>query len=302
MKNLPSSWEKTFAALVLLTCAPTLLSAQSSSEVIINTQQLADNVYMFSGRGGNIGVLVGADGTFLVDHQDASLGETIQETIKTVGGGPVKFLLNTHYHRDHTGGNEFMNHAGVVILAHENVRKTQLAGNSISYFEIQHPPLGKDWLPAITFETDLTFHFNGEEIEIFHIGPAHTDGDVVAHFKNANVVHVGDIFFNEIYPFIDLENGGDFEGLIEAIDDILAKINDSTKVIPGHGPATDYAGFKAYRDMLAAIVGRVQKMVADGRSLEEAIAARPTAEFDEANQGFIPADDLVKFVYEDLSR
>ncbi|UCG62307.1 MAG: MBL fold metallo-hydrolase [Candidatus Zixiibacteriota bacterium] len=288
------------AALVLSVLLPTSLLAQTD-EITISAQQLAGNVYMLSGRGGNIGVLIGEDGTLQVDHPNAELYPKTAEKIKELGGGPARILVNTHYHLDHTGGNELISQSGAVTIAHENVRKRQMSGNSIAYFQIQHPPLSGQWLPDIAFEIGLTLHFNGEEIEVYHVGPAHTDGDAVVYFKNANVVHVGDIFFNEIYPFIDLENGGNFEGLIKAIDDILAKINENTHVIPGHGPVTDYAGFKAYRDMLATIMNRVQGMVDDGRSLEEIIAAKPTVEFDEGNQGFIPADDLVKFVYDDLT-
>ena len=287
--------------LTLLVSLAAAISAQNTAEVVINVEKIAENIYMLSGRGGNTAVLVGDHGSFVIDHPNADVYEQIMSRIDSLGGGPVKYLLNTHYHRDHTGGNELMKNAGAVIIAHENVRNRQLSGNTVSYFEIQHPPLGEPWLPTITFDDAMIFHFDGEQIEIFHVGPAHTDGDAVAYLKTANVVHVGDIFFHTVYPFMDLENGGNFDGLIAAIDEILERINETTTVIPGHGPVTDYAGFKAYRDMLSTIVGRVKKQVESGKSLDEIIAAKPTAEFDQANEGFIPADDLVKFVYEDLT-
>ncbi|UCE24823.1 MAG: MBL fold metallo-hydrolase [Candidatus Zixiibacteriota bacterium] len=287
--------------LTLLVSLAASVSAQNATEVVISVEQIAENIYMLSGRGGNTAVLVGGDGSFVIDHPNADVYEQIIARIDSLGGSPVRYLLNTHYHRDHTGGNELIKKAGALIIAHENVRNRQVAGNSIAYFEIQHPPLDEPWLPAITFDNSITFHFNGEPIEIFHPGQAHTDGDAVAYLKNANVVHVGDIFFNTVYPFMDLENGGNFDGLIAAIDKILGRINETTTVIPGHGPVTDYTGFKAYRDMLATIVERVKTQLASGKSLQEIIAARPTSEFDRANEGFIPADDLVKFVYEDLT-
>lgn len=301
MRNQMKFGGKLFICAGLLFIMPAILGAQDEGEVVITSQKLAENIYMMSGQGGNMGVLIGGDGTFLIDHQLEAYNPKIREVINSIGGGQVKFLMNTHYHRDHTSGNELMRQSGSVIVAHQNVRKTLSSGWSISYFEINHPPLSEDWLPQLTFTDSLSFYLNGEEIEIFHVGPAHTDGDAVVHFKKANVVHVGDVFFNDLYPFIDLENGGTFDGLINAIDKIIVRINEDTKIIPGHGPASNFAEFMAYRDMLAAIVERVKKMIDDGKKLEDIIAARPSAEYDEANAGFIPADDLVKFVYEDLS-
>lgn len=292
---------RNLAALSLLLIMSGLSFAQGQAPAI-SSQPLTDNIHVLIGRGGNVGVLTGDDGTFLVDGKDSSVFDDMRQAIHAVGGGPVRYLFNTHFHGDHSGANRQFKQSGAVIIAHENVRTRLMSDITMSYFNRERPALGEEWLPEITFQSDLMMHLNGEELEVFFVGPAHTDGDAVVYFRKANVIHVGDIFFNKIYPFMDLDNGASFDGLISAIDMILARINEDTRIIPGHGPVSDYAGFKAYGEMLTVIMGRVRSMLDEGKSLEAIVAARPSSEFDETNQGFIPADDLVKFIYEDLKR
>lgn len=277
-------------------------TGQLNEEITISLTKLTDNLYMLQGRGGNMTVLLGEDGTFMVDHPSANQFPKVKETIESLGGKPIKFLFNTHYHRDHTGGNELANQEGATIYAHKNVLKTLSSGWKIGYFNIDNPPLSKEWLPEVFIPNEATYMVNGENIKAFHLADAHSNGDVVIYFEKANVISVGDIFFNEMYPFIDLENGGTFKGLLKALDAILGKINKETKVIPGHGPLTDFAGLKKYRDMLLELVTLIQAMIDSGKTIEEVFAAKPTAKYDEANAGFIPPDDMTKFIYDDLSK
>jgi glyoxylase-like metal-dependent hydrolase (beta-lactamase superfamily II) len=274
-----------------------------NKEIEIKPVKMSENVYMLIGSGGNLGVSIGEDGTFLIDDQFAALNEKIMAAIKSIGGGEVKFLLNTHFHGDHTGGNELIGESGSVIVAHENVRTRLSKDMMVPYFKVNLPALKKPGLPVITFTSNLTFHFNNDEIEFFHVGPAHTDGDGVVYFKKENVLHAGDIFFESMYPFVDMHNGGNVVGLVKAIDDILEKINPDTKIISGHGNFGTYDQFNAYGKVMATIVERVKAMHSEGKTLEEIKAAKPTAEFDEEyNDGIVPAEDFVMFVYESLEK
>jgi len=286
-------------ALVLLLAAPVL--AQGFDEVQIKSEKVAEGLYMLVGRGGNIALSVGEDSTFMVDDQYAPLTEKIRAAVSAVTDIPVEFVINTHWHGDHVGGNEKLGEAGAVIIAHENVRARLSTDQFMEMFQREVPALPKVALPVITFTRDVKFHLNGEEIALFHVAHAHTDGDAVIHFKNANVIHMGDVFFNGMYPFIDLSADGSIDGVIAALDRALPLTDDQTKVIPGHGALTDRAGMLAYRKMLAGIRDRVAAQVDAGKSLEEVVASKPTAEFDEQwGQGFIKPDQFTEIVYTSL--
>jgi glyoxylase-like metal-dependent hydrolase (beta-lactamase superfamily II) len=285
--------------MALLLAAP--CPAQDFDAVEIKTEQLADGVYMLVGAGGNIAISVGEDSTFMVDDQYAPLTDKIQAAVAAVSDKPVEFVINTHWHGDHVGGNEKLGNAGAVIVAHENVRKRLSTEQLMEFFDRTVPPLPKAGLPVITFTRDVKFHLNGDEIGVFHVAHAHTDGDAIIHFKKANVVHMGDVFFNGMYPFIDISSGGSIDGIIAALDHALTLIDDHTKVVPGHGVLTDRAGTLAYRDMLSGIRKRVATLVEAGKSLEEVIASKPTTEFDEAwGKGFIKPEQMAEFVYTSL--
>lgn len=271
------------------------------SQVKIQTVDVAPGVHMLIGAGGNIGVSSGDDGVVLIDDQFAPLTEKITAAVAEISDQPIRFLLNTHWHYDHVGGNENLGKAGTLIVAHDNVRRRMSAGGLIDYFQNDVPPYEGAALPVVTFDQTVTFHLNGDEIHAFHVPPAHTDGDSVIHFRHANVVHMGDVYFNGGYPFIDYSSGGSIDGVIAAVDRVLGMIDDATKVIPGHGALSNRAELTAYRDMLRGVRAKIAPMVEAGKSLEEVVAAKPTAGFDEKwGGGFIPPDGFAKIAYNTL--
>ena len=264
---------------IVAVTATALQAQQDFSNVQIETIRVADGVYMLMGSGGNIGLSVGDDGPFVVDDQFAPLTDKILAAIAEVTDGAVRFVLNTHWHGDHTGGNENLGKAGAMIVAHENVYKRL---NPAEFSEVmgrsqQAPP---DALPVVTFTDAVNFHWNGENIRVFHVDPAHTDGDAIVHFTNANVVHMGDTFFRGRYPFIDVDSGGDIDGVIAAADHVLAAVNSTTKIIPGHGSLSTPDDLRDYRDMLITVRDRVQVMLNDGMSVDDIVAAKPTSDLD----------------------
>jgi len=285
---------------LIISClvATSAFAQQDFSKVQIKTIPVADGVYMLAGRGGNIGLSVGQDGAFLIDDQYAPLTDKILAAIAAVTDKPVRFLVNTHWHGDHTGGNENIGKGGTIIVAHDNVRKRLAKGQYMKVFNANIPPAPPQALPVITFADGVTFHWNNETLEVVHSKSAHTDGDAVVYFKSANVVHVGDLFFNGIYPFIDAGSGGSLEGVITGVDDVLGRIDDNTKVIPGHGPLGNKADLKAYRDMLATVHGRMTELIKKGKNMDEIVAAKPTADYDAKwGGGFLKPDPWVKIVY-----
>ena len=279
--------------------------AQDTEEVTLITSQVADGLYMISGRGGNISISVGDNGVVMIDDNYAPLTPAVLKAVASVTDQPVRLILNTHYHADHTGGNDNFGKTGSVIVAHDNVRKRMSVELLRDWFgevaTVEASPPGG--LPIITFDNTVSFHLNGQEVFIFHVENAHTDGDSVVHYRNANVIHTGDIVFYGLYPYIDVMNGGSVKGTIAAVDKILKLVDDDTKVIPGHGPLTDTAGLREYRDVLATIVGRIEALMAEGKTEKEVLAAQPSAEFDAKwGQSFSPAEKWIPAVYRDLSR
>jgi glyoxylase-like metal-dependent hydrolase (beta-lactamase superfamily II) len=278
-----------------------LVAAQGMQDVTIKSKRLADGVYMLTGRGGNMGLCIGPDGAFLIDDQFAPLTPKILAAIRELTHQPVEFVVNTHWHGDHTGGNENLGEAGAVIVAHENVRKRMSTEQFMETFNRKVPPSPEGALPVVTFTDTVTFHLNGDEIRVEHVENAHTDGDALVFFKKANVVHMGDTFFNGMYPFIDTSSGGRIDGVIAAADLVLAGADKRTKIIPGHGEMGDAADLREYRDMLATVHDRVMRLKRDGKSREQVVAADVVADYNPTwGGGFMKPDVWIGIVYDSL--
>jgi len=278
-------------------------ATQDQVDVRMELVTVAEGIYVLYGRGGNIGVSAGEDGVLLIDDQFAYMTPKVRAAVATVSDSPVRMVLNTHWHGDHTGGNEALARDGAMIVAHDNVRARMNSSHFSTFFQSTSEPSPREALPVVTFERDVTVHLNGHTIWLEHAPTAHTDGDAIVYFEEANVVHMGDNFFNGLYPFIDADSGGSIVGMVAAIDTALARIDAETRVIPGHGPMSDKNGLRAFRDMLATVAGRMRTAIDVGRSVEEIVASKPTADFD-ANwgQGFIKPDDWVALVYGVMTR
>jgi len=279
------------------TLKPALIGAAALIAVAVpaGAQEISaikDGIHVIQGKGGNIGVSTGADGVFMIDDQFAPATEAILGKIKSVSDQPVRFLVNTHFHRDHTGGNENLGKTGVLIFAHDNVRERLLGGNA---------PAAS--LPVVTFNDTTTFLMNSQTIEVFHTEAAHTDGDAMIRFREANVIHMGDTFFNGFYPFIDAKSGGSIEGVFAAIDTVLDMANADTIIIPGHGPVGDRDDLIAYRDMLTKARGSISPLIADGKTVEDIVAAKPTAEFDSGwGGGFLNPERFVRVMHAAMTK
>ncbi len=279
-----------FAALTL--AAISFATAGPAQAQALQISQVAVGIHVIRGRGGNIGVSVGDNGVFMIDDQFAPVTQALRELIAGLTDMPIRFLLNTHFHGDHTGGNENLGTAGVTIFAHDNVR-VRLLGNGA-------PAVA---LPVVTFNDTTTFHMNGQTIHVFHAAAAHTDGDTLIHFREADVIHMGDTYFNGFYPFIDIGAGGSLAGTLAAVDSALALAGDNTRIIPGHGPMSNRAELIAYRDMLIAVRDGIEPLIADGKSVEQVIAAKPTAALDgEWGDGFLNPERFVRIVYASLKK
>jgi cyclase len=302
----PSNSLKRAAAALLFAvgaCAPVL--AQDFSKIEIKAEKLNETTWMLVGAGGNMGLSVGEDAVFLIDDQYAPMAPKIKAAIAAITAKPVKFVLNTHFHFDHTGGNEALGKEGALIVAHDNVRRRLSADQLISFVgsSSRQAASPKVALPVITVPAAISFHINGEEVHAFHVANAHTDGDLIVHFKGGDIVHMGDVFFNGSYPFIDASSGGSPLGMIAAFDRVLALAGEKTKIIPGHGPLADKAALQRTRDMLATLVGRIQAERRAGKSDEQIRAAQPTADFDAVwGKGFIKPEQFVQLVLNGLPK
>ena len=302
---MPTSISRSFAALLLATSTMALSACSQSNaqesdrfaKVEIKAEPLADGIAVLFGAGGNIGVSYGPDGTVLIDDQFAPLTGKINAAVKDLGAEPVKYLINTHWHGDHTGGNENLGRSGVLIMAHDHVRDRLIKGNDST------PPAAPEALPVVTYHDGIKLHLNGDEIRVQHMSHGHTDGDSVVFWKNANVVHMGDLFFNKVtLPFIDLSSGGNARGVLAAADKVLAMVDDDTKIIPGHGPMANKADLTAYRDMLKSVIGTVEKAQGEGKSLAQVQAMKPAAQWDVNPDAFIKGDAFVEAVYKSLQK
>jgi glyoxylase-like metal-dependent hydrolase (beta-lactamase superfamily II) len=259
---------------------------------------VTEQIYMIVGEGGNIGLFIGEDGTFLIDDQFAPLTEKIVEAIKSVEGDYPRFLINTHYHGDHTGGNEKLGQRGTLIFSHDNVRERLKTGSFIEAFNMKRAGIPKEGLPVVTFSEDISFHLNGDTIRAIHVPHAHTDGDSFIYFEEANVIHAGDFFFNGFYPFIDVTHGGSLKGMIKAVDKVLSLVDDSTKIIAGHGPIGEKGQLVSYRQMLATAYERLVKLKAEGKTANEAAASKPLADFEATwGDGLFNSDRWIELIY-----
>jgi len=272
------------------------------SKVEVKVVPVAGGVSMLVGQGGNIGVTTGKDGVFLIDDQFAPLLPKIRAAVKTLGEGPIRFVVNTHFHGDHTGSNALLGEAGTVILAQENVRKRLGVERINPRTKERTPPSPPAAWPLVTYADGVTLYLNGDELEVTHVARAHTDGDSLVRFRKANVVHMGDVFFNGSYPFIDVDSGGSIDGTIAAVEKVLPSIDAGTKLIPGHGPLGTRSDLQTYHEVLVSIRDRVKALIAQGKTLDQVIAAKPTAQWDATwGKGFLGPDVFVSFVYRSLT-
>jgi glyoxylase-like metal-dependent hydrolase (beta-lactamase superfamily II) len=286
--------------LVAFAAASAVAQQPDFSKVEVKATKVAGNVWVLTGQGGNIGATVGEDGVAIIDDQFAPLSPKIHAALQQLSPRPVRFLINTHWHFDHTGGNaEFADTAA--ILAHANVRKRLATGGKTVSREI--PPAPPRALPIVTFEQGLSLWWNGEEIRAIHPGLGHTDGDTVLWFTKSNVVHMGDDYFASGYPFVDLASGGSVLKLVESIDVILGQIPPDAKVIPGHGPVSDVPGLRRYRGMLEGAIAAVKKARAAGKSVEQMQKDRILAPWDaEWGQSYVKGDGFIATIAEDLAK
>jgi len=273
--------------------------AQNSNDVTIETLQLSNNVYMLVGQGGNIGVSVGDDGVFIIDDQFARLSSKIEAAIKKLSDKPFQFLVNTHWHGDHTGGNENMHKLGATIIAHDNVHKR--LKETPKRDKSMRP---KAALPVITFNDKLNIHINGEQVAIFHVNNAHTDGDALLYFTQSNVLHTGDTYFKNRYPYIDINSGGSIDGYINAVKSALILIDDDTKIIPGHGSLSNKAEYLSFLKMLETLRASVKAEIDKGKT-EDEVANNPsiTKHYDDLNfnWNFINSEKIKRAIYKSLN-
>ena len=291
--------KKFFLILALTFVFATSVQAQDFSKVEIKVHKVAGNIYMLEGAGGNIGVSVGPDGILIVDDQYAPLADKIKAALKTLGEGNLKFILNTHWHADHTGGNAVFG-ADAPVIAHSNVRKRLAEGLDLPNRKTKPAP--KEALPVITFDHSLSVHFNGEDIRVIHVSPGHTDGDSVIYFPSANVVHMGDQFFVDRFPFVDLASGGDVEGYTKNVSDVLAKLPAGAKIIPGHGPLSTAEDLKRFHNMLVVTTDIVRKRIAEGKTVEQIKTEGLPEEWKTWGTGFIKQDPWLTTIFTSLTR
>jgi len=273
-----------------------------ADDIEYRTTALSGTVSLVQARGGNVAVSAGEDGVFIIDDQYKPSIDQLLAAIGEISDRPVRFVINTHYHADHVGGNEAVGDGGAVIIAHDNIRKRMTTAQFNRFWGEETPVWPEAALPVVTFNDRVTLHLNGEPVTAYHVPRGHTDGDSIIHFPESNVLHMGDIFFNGLYPYIDLDAGGTIQGMIGAVELGLELTDARTKIIPGHGPLTDRAGMQAYHAMLVEIRDRVQTLIDQGLSREQVVAARPTAPWDEElGNAFIKPDQLAIFVYNSLT-
>jgi cyclase len=289
----------------LLFLTPALVAAQDEdlSKVQIKVTKVAGSVYMLEGAGGNIGASVGDDGIVVVDDQYAPLAEKIQSALQGVTDKPVRFIINTHYHGDHTGGNAFFQKQAPVI-AHDNVRKRLEAGGpagNLGSISMDHKPAPKEALPIVTFDRDVTVHLNGEDIRALHFPSGHTDGDSIIFFPKSNVVHMGDDFVRYGFPFIDLAAGGSVEGMIAAMEEVVPKLPADVKVIPGHGNIANLDDVRTYTKMLIDTRAVVEKGIQQKKTLDQLKQEKVLEPWKKYSGDFVSTDAFIETLYNDLT-
>ena len=300
-----------FAAIVALSLLPAGAAAHTLphghraqqtdfSKVEIRTTKAAGNVYMLEGAGGNIGAVTGPGGLLIVDDQFAPLAEKIRAALRQINPGPLRFVLNTHWHGDHTGGNAFFGREGTLV-AHENVRRRLLSG-AASLLGQRVPPAPPEALPVITYEAAVRFHFGGEEIRVVHFPAGHTDGDSIIFFTGSNVIHMGDHFFASRFPFVDLDSGGSVEGLTRNVADVIAQAPAGVKIIPGHGPLSTVEDLRAYHQMLQETTAIIRGRMRQGRTLAQIKAEGLPEKWKTWGAGFVNTERWIETVHRSLGQ
>ena len=289
------------ATAALLLALP--VAAQDFSQVKVESTKVAEGVYALKGAGGNLGLVVGEDRAFLVDDQYAPMVPKIKAAIAAITDKPVSFVLNTHWHGDHTGGNEAFAQAGAIVVAHDNVRQRLSSDQFMAAFDRTVPAAPKAALPVVTFNDQVTFHLGAHTVQVIHIPGGHTDGDAIVHLKEVDVIHTGDLVFYGLYPVVDYSNGGSLKGMADATARLLAMSNEKTRFIPGHGPVViGRREMAEYLEMLRVVHARIETLIGEGRTLEQVVAAKPTAEYDAKwGQGFLPPDRWVSINYQGMA-
>lgn len=269
----------------------------------VEVQPLAKNIYLLHGSGGNTVASIGADGTFLVDTEFAQAAPKLKEALHKLGAGPVRYVISTHFHPDHMGGDAAFKADGAIVVAQEKCRARMLVSQHSYFWGYNSKPVKLEDAPNLTFDKKISFYFNGDDITATHLGrPAHTDCDTVVFFPTANVIHMGDLLLDGLYPYIDVATGANLDGYFPALDDALARINDKTIVVPGHGSLTDRRGLQAYRDMLKVVRDRVADQIAKGATLDQIIATQPSREFDDKYASDrVGPDGFITMVYQGMT-
>ena len=281
----------------------TLTGQSDFDNVEIKTIPLTSNVFMLQGQGGNIAVFSDSEGLLIIDSQFAPLSDKIYKALREISDGPIRYLINTHWHGDHTGGNEAMSDHGATIIAHENVLERMSSTQLMKAFSREVPASPVAARPDITFSDKMSLHFNNERILVLHFDNAHTDGDVAIYLPTQNVMHLGDLYFHKRYPFIDVSSGGSLDGIINAVNQILFLANDNTKIIPGHGMESNRKELKEYRDVLLLIRNNIHDAIAAGKTQEEIETMKIGGAYDETwGQVWIKSKDLVKVVFSVMER
>ncbi|MEO5890403.1 MAG: MBL fold metallo-hydrolase [Ferruginibacter sp.] len=286
----------TMAGTLILFTSALRVSAQNFDSVEIKINKLTDKIFMLEGEGGNIGVLAGSDGIVLIDDQFAPLSEKIKAALKTISDKPVRFVVNSHFHGDHSGGNEKFGGEGAIIVAQENSRLRMTSDQFMTTLNNQTKAAPYDALPKVTFTESVTLHLNGETVQVFHVKNAHTDGDAIIYFKESNVFHAGDVFVRYGLPYIDQPHGGSLDGMIKGIDQLLTFVNDSSRIIPGHGLLAEKKDLLDYRNMLITIRGRILKSIKAGKTFDQVVESDPTKEF----KAVFGRKDWIKAAYDSL--
>ncbi len=294
---------KKLSITIVLASASISIQAEEKSKLSFSSTKVAPGIYMLMGvggfTGGNIGLSIGEDGVVMIDDSMPPMLAIMNTAIKSVTDKPVDFLINTHVHGDHTGNNLTIGNNGTTIVAHKNLRLNMLSKGVKTKDGMKPAP--KAALPVITFSDEISFHLNGEDAKVFHVHNAHTDGDAVIHFKNANVIHSGDVFFNGIFPYIDLNNGGSLDGYITAQKKIISLSDDDTKIIPGHGPLSNKAELQASVNMLLDAKKKITKLKAQGQTEDQVVEANPLKKYhDKWNWAFITTEKMVRQVYKSI--
>ncbi len=287
---------------IMLVAAGLVTSASAQRGPRFETADLGDNLHVLAGGGGNVAILVGSDGLLLVDSAIGQLTDQFLTAVTEISELPPRFVVNTHWHFDHVGGNQKLSERGALLIAHDTVRERMSRPQALGGLGQKIPASPPEALPELTFSDELTLHFGGQIVRVLHVSPpAHTDGDCFVHLPRANVLHVGDVWFNNMYPFIDVNTGGSIAGMIAAVDRARALADAKTRIIPGHGPISTIKELGEYRTMLVTVRDRVQQLVDEGLSREEVVARTPTADLDpQWGQSGMPPDVFTGIVYDGI--